>query len=243
MKEYQVLEYDVNSPVEKAVSVPLDSVYGLAVKVFKDGEPVELSGDELSVGGQTGQGEADGYSLFVLSSGSEPCSKQLDVEVSKSGGETYEYGETTEVSQALNRETKFTIQLGAFLSGYVIAPSNISEFEMSSTMTPDAGGDPVAETYELSNLQFYGRAPDGTIGGWWKIVDGRWSDNVGIVTADTITLETTGTRNVEIRTSKTYPKSTGTAAFKLVFKFGDGEDLSTKFKLVVQEKDMGHISF
>ena len=50
MKEYQTLEYDMNSPVDKAVSVPLDSVYGLAVKVIKDGVPVELSGSELSVG-------------------------------------------------------------------------------------------------------------------------------------------------------------------------------------------------
>ena len=241
MKEYQVLEYDMNSPRDKAVSVPLDSVYGLAVKVIKDGAPVELSCSELSVGDHAGEGEADGYSLFVLSSGSEPCTKQLDVEVNKSGGETYDYENTKEVKQVLDRMTKITIQLGTFLSGYAIEPSDVSEFEMSSTMTPTAGGDPVAETYELGNLKFYGMAPNGTIGGWWKIVDGRWSDNSGTIFADTITLGVVGTRNVEVQTSKSYPKSTGTATYKLGFKFGEGEDLSTKFKLVVQEKDMGYI--
>lgn len=141
----------------------------------------------------------------------------------------------------MDRTTRFTIQLGAFLSGYVIEPSNVSEFEMSSTLTPAAGGDPITETYELSNLKFFGRSPEGTIGGWWKIVDGKWSDNVGIVTTDTITLETTGTRNVEIQTSNSYPKSTGTATYKLVFKFGDGDDIATNFNLNVNETDLGYI--
>ena len=43
MKEYQILEYDANSPVDKAVSVPLFSQYGLAVKVYKNGEQAQLS--------------------------------------------------------------------------------------------------------------------------------------------------------------------------------------------------------
>lgn len=74
-------------------------------------------------------------------------------------------------------------------------------------------------------------------------MDGKWSDSVGLTFSDTITLETVGTRNADVQTSNLYPKSAGTAAFKLAFKFGDGEDLSTKFKLVVQEKDMGYISW
>lgn len=35
--KYITLEYDMNSPRDKAVSVPLDSDYGLAVKVYKNG--------------------------------------------------------------------------------------------------------------------------------------------------------------------------------------------------------------
>lgn len=50
-----------------------------------------------------------------------------------------------------------------------------------------------------------------------------------------------GTRNVIAYTNNQYPKSAGTATFKLVFKFGDGEDLNAEFKLVVREKDMGYI--
>lgn len=112
---------------------------------------------------------------------------------------------------------------------------------MSSTITPDAGGDPITETYELSNLKFYGKAPESAMAGWWKIVDGRWSDNLGLTFSDTIILETVGTRDVEIQTSKTYPKSTGTATYKLGFRFGDGEDIATNFNLNVNETDLGYI--
>jgi hypothetical protein len=52
------------------------------------------------------------------------------------------------------------IALGTFLEGTEIAPSNIAEFEMSSSLTPNAGGDPITETYELSHLQFYGKPSD-----------------------------------------------------------------------------------
>jgi hypothetical protein len=36
-REYITVNYDVNRPSNKVVSVPLDSQYGLAVKVYKDG--------------------------------------------------------------------------------------------------------------------------------------------------------------------------------------------------------------
>lgn len=56
-----------------------------------------------------------------------------------------------------------------------ISPSNISQFEMTSSLTPNAGGDPITETYELSRAEFYGHEPGG-LNGWWHIGDGKWSD-------------------------------------------------------------------
>lgn len=50
-----------------------------------------------------------------------------------------------------------------------------------------------------------------------------------------------GTRNLTAKTQNSYPKSTGTATYKLVFKFGDGEDIATNFKLNVNETDLGYI--
>lgn len=44
-----------------------------------------------------------------------------------------------------------------------------------------------------------------------------------------------------MKSIKKYPQSTGTATFNLVFKFGDGEDIATNFKLNVNETDLGYI--
>ena len=73
-------------------------------------------------------------------------------------------------------------------------------------------------------------------------MDGKWSDSVGLVFQDAIILSAlgsgTGTRNVQIRTKNKYPQSTGTATYKLAFKFGEG--LSATFPLYVQEQDLGY---
>ena len=102
--------------------------------------------------------------------------KTLDVTLRKEAeGETFE--NTVSARQPLaNKEMAITITLGAFLEGAEIAPSNVAEFEMSSSMTPTAGGDPITETYELSGLEFYGKPPDGYIDLWWHIEDGKWVD-------------------------------------------------------------------
>jgi hypothetical protein len=119
----------------------------------------------------------NGYSLFDLSTGSTPCTKELAVEVNKSSGETYDFENTITVKQSLARLTRFTINIGTFLSGYEISPSNVKLFEMTSTMTPDAGGDPIIETYGLSDIQFYGIGEHSSGSGlWWHVKDGQWED-------------------------------------------------------------------
>lgn len=174
--DYITVDYDINQPSNKVVTVPIDSDYNLAVRVFKDGEQVELSGTELLVDEQPATEVVNGYSLFDLSTGSTACTKELGVEVNKVSGEIYEYEDTLSARQPLaNRESIITINLGTFLSGVEISPSNISQFEMTSSLTPNAGGDPITETYELSRAEFYGHDIGGQ-NGWWHIGDGKWGD-------------------------------------------------------------------
>lgn len=54
-------------------------------------------------------------------------------------------------------------------------------------------------------------------------------------------MDNVGNRNTQVKSIKKYPQSTGTATFNLVFKFGDGEDIATNFKLNVNETDLGYI--
>lgn len=85
--KYSTLEYDMNRPSTKVINVPLDSDYGLAVKVFKDGQLIQPS---LSVGGQEqATGTREDWQLFELSSGSVPCNKLIDVQAAEVIGTHY----------------------------------------------------------------------------------------------------------------------------------------------------------
>ena len=171
--KYKTLRYDMNRPVAQQITEPLNSAYGVAVKVYRDWQPVSA---DLSVGGVACTEGPGGWKLAELSSGNAETMKTLDVTAYKEAEvETFE--NTVSARQPLaNRVAAVTITLGAFFEGTEIAPSNIAEFEMSSSMTPDAGGNPITETYELSGLQFYGKSPDGYANLWWHIEDGKWVD-------------------------------------------------------------------
>ena len=79
--KYSTLEYDMNRPSTKVINVPLDSDYGIAVKVFKDGQLIQPS---LIVGGQEQlTGTRADWQLFELSSGSVPCKKLMEVQAAE----------------------------------------------------------------------------------------------------------------------------------------------------------------
>ena len=77
----QTIKYDVDKPTPQQITVPLNSDYSLGVKVYKDGEQIELKSNQLSVDGEVATGQENSYNIFELSSGSDVGMKQLDVEM------------------------------------------------------------------------------------------------------------------------------------------------------------------
>lgn len=79
----QTLDYNLNQPMAKQITVPLNSTFGVAVKVYKDGEEVDVKPGELSVGGQAASGQVNGFNTVELSSDNSIGMKQLEVEAAK----------------------------------------------------------------------------------------------------------------------------------------------------------------
>lgn len=73
--KYQTIVLDVNKPALKQVKVPLESDYGVAVKVCKDGQYVEDA--TFALDGLSAASTRNGWQLFELSSGPEPRTKTL----------------------------------------------------------------------------------------------------------------------------------------------------------------------
>lgn len=171
--EYKSITFDMNKPIVQQITEPLNSAYGVAVKVYKDGQLVSA---DLSVGQTACTEGPDGWQFAELSSGNVEIMKTIEVTANKEAeGETFE--NTISARQPLaNREVTITIALGTFLEGTEIAPSNIAEFELSSSLTPNAGGDPITESYSLDDLMFYGKIPSSESSLWWHIKDGKWFD-------------------------------------------------------------------
>lgn len=83
--KYATIEYDFNRPTNKVLTEPLNSDYGVAVKVYKDGQLVDA---DLSVDGVACEEGIDGWKLCELSTNSEEGTKKIIVVVDNNDGLT-----------------------------------------------------------------------------------------------------------------------------------------------------------
>lgn len=58
------LEYSLNQPSPKQITVPLNSFYAVGIKLYKNGEPLSCETGELTVDGTEASGESAGYGVF-----------------------------------------------------------------------------------------------------------------------------------------------------------------------------------
>ena len=70
--KYYTLEYDMNRPYNRQITMPLLSRQGVAVAVLKDGRRLDLVSGDVEVQGAEAGPEHGGYLTFELSSGAEP---------------------------------------------------------------------------------------------------------------------------------------------------------------------------
>lgn len=96
--KYFTLDYNANAPTPKCIKVPVNSEYGVAVKVYKDGQLVSA---DLSVDGTVCTEGPDGWQLAELSSGNAETMKTVDVEIGVVKKEHVEIDETQEIKNQL----------------------------------------------------------------------------------------------------------------------------------------------
>lgn len=73
---YKTVEFDANYPAPRQVTEPLNSTYGVAVKVKENGQYIDCA---LSVDGLSAARGPDGWLLAEFSTGSAPATKELGV--------------------------------------------------------------------------------------------------------------------------------------------------------------------
>lgn len=101
--KYFTIDHDMNRPMPNQINVPLNSEYGIGVRVFKNEQPIELGMDELSVNGMSAVTQVGGYNLYELSSGDVQTMKTVDVDVTKA---PTLYKEFNPVGEAVNTTSR-----------------------------------------------------------------------------------------------------------------------------------------
>ena len=79
----QTIEFDASTPIQKQITVPTNSDFAVGIKVYRDGEVVDVKRHELSVNGQIASDQRNGYNIFELSSDSNVGMKRLEFDVDK----------------------------------------------------------------------------------------------------------------------------------------------------------------
>lgn len=137
---YYTIDYDVNRPMENQITVPMNSEYGIGVRVIKDNEPVNLEMGELSVNGMSATSQVNGYNLYELSSGNDTGMNTLDVEARKEPTVGKEINPVGEAVNTSNRAKTFSIivPLSAFFdSDITIKPEDVKVLSFKTRTAAD----------------------------------------------------------------------------------------------------------
>ena len=142
----------MNQPTVKQITVPLNSTFGVAVKVTKDGEAAEIAKDELSVGGLSAVSQIDGYNIYELSSGDAGQMSRINVEVDKPAtvqASTVQEQTITWPSNRIQSKSAF-VYLSSFLS------ANIESLRPQDIEVKFIGWSSLTNTWTIDKLPNYG---------------------------------------------------------------------------------------
>lgn len=133
--QYKTITFDANRPVAKQITEPLNSAYGVAVKVYKDGQKVNVKTNELSINGQTASGQQNGFNIFELSSGSNAGMTNFDVDVQTGINVVGEVSAIASNSTTRPRQKPFSSE--SYLSDFISEPTLLkaSDFNVLGTFT------------------------------------------------------------------------------------------------------------
>lgn len=233
--KYYKLNYDANRPSVKQVSVPDNSDFGVAVKMYKNDMP---TGGLVTIGDLSGEAGPDGYSLFELSSG-DTGMYSLDVEVEAAPTTKVEVTDEpfTDSGSVPFGIVTINVYLPYFkdipeLSGLTeIKASDVKNFTASGTFTQ---GETVSEfnkqdfkLYTGSSENYY-LSPDGK--GWIKSASTPPVESLPVTSGTRIRVMSIGT-------------ATGAWAVdgNWSLKLDSGDGFNTNFNLQVCVSDKGYI--
>ena len=227
--KYKALTFDANRPIPQQITEPLNSDYGVAVKVYKDGQLVDA---DLSVDGVACVEGFDGWKLCELTTNREEGTKKINVAVEKQPT-VYAELNTTKTIEGTKPPVLITTAFDVIvfaqelpeLVGKTIYFKDLS-FDIAATVT-DARGTTYPDL-DVPNLIIYATNTEL----YYITTDGFLHDGAYY---QSLTLGEESKFGVRTKVQGSY-----TVEFDIDFKVDSKDGLTASFPLYVQQKNMNY---
>lgn len=240
--KYYKLDYNANQPSNKQISVPTDSVYGVAVKIEKDGSV--LTG-ETNIGDLSATTTRGGYDLFDLSAGSTPSMTKKEISITTSS--TIDGTETLEQKSLATQNRACNLQMMFYLSsitdwdidaGATLSVDGVKGCTVMSEISAASGEGWSELSTKAVNVE---AICNGKI---WKIDGDTWKMTSPLTYADSLPLDN---KNFRLRTGLgqlNFGKDTTQnrlVSLTATVEVDTGDGFSGSFPLFVSEIDAGYV--
>ena len=236
--KYKTLTFDANKPIVQAITTPLNSKYGIAVKVQRDSKDIACSKEDIKVDGLSAVSQIAGYNLYELSSdgGAGSVNKDIVVDVPDS----FDLNITLSgIGTGVMPVGPTPLTIDVYLSSYISEPITVKreDFSVRCSVITAGSGVPKVETVTTTNLTLNWDGQLAYVTEGYNKLRYKMPDSFDIVEVDELTLP------AYTKISKTFsgPNKGQSQTVNGVINLRSNDSLKTKFVLQVNKHDLGYI--
>lgn len=226
--KYSTINYDSNRPIPNLVKAPLNSDIGVAIKVWKDGEQIEIP---LSVGGLSATSTRNGWQLFDLSTDSDYGRKEYEVRAFQEATAYADIEDTSLTGNTTSRDvTKnlFPFNLNdTSLAGKTVRGEDVKLYETEAVISTATGISSFTVPYEQTGIKLGGMILTPREEGWCVQQGGQW-----LVISSYIVVDSDTKSRAQIKMP-----AHSNASITLKMKVDSGDGFNDIYKLAVVEEN------
>lgn len=230
--KYYTINYDANYPMLNQINVPLNSVYGIGVRVKKNGAYIPLAKDEVLIGEQRGNSTIGDYVTVNMASGNSNGIIRKDVIIEKQPTILGELSDQRTQLNSSDEELTYSPEVVASNIEGLTLPATVKasdvDYTIKVTLSSETGITEADVPASQTGVLLSGTAVYYKNGDKWKLVDG--DDEVE-------SLDLSSTSYVKLVQYEIPAQTAISADFN--FKVNSNDGYVLQFPLQISESDKG----
>lgn len=230
--KYYTINYDANYPMLNQINVPLNSEYGIGIRVKRNGQFIPLSEQEVLVGDQMGSSTIGDYVVVNMASGNSNGIIRKDVVIEKQPSVVGELSAQRTQLNDSDTDLTYSPEVPATNIEGLEFPVSIKasdvDYTITATLSAESGITEVEVPSSQAGILLSGTSVYYKNGDKWKLVDGD---------EEVESLELSSTSYVKLVQYDIPPQTAISADFNFKVNANDGYTLT--FPIQISESDNG----